>query len=144
MGATSWQALAWSHQYNRRSAQNRTSGKLAIQANRAALHRDPKFLAIQPARDAAMDLLSGAHLFQSIDNVITLKTGSDYEIFITHDVGAVEVIILVLPPAHVSPDPTDVGKLLVLSPWSDADDVILESSAEGAEVFRVRFSCSAK
>lgn len=111
---------------------------------RAALHSDPKFLAIQPARDAAMDMLSGGHLFQSIDDVITLNTDSDYAIIVTADVSVVEDPIFVLPLTEDSPEQTYAGKSLILRPWSDADDALLGRSSEDAEVFRVRFSASAK
>jgi hypothetical protein len=113
-------------------------------AKRAALHNDPRFLAIQPARDAAMDLLSGGHLFQSIGEVITLNTDSDYAIIITADTGAVSAPIFALPFASDSPEQTYSGRSLILRPWSDQDEELLKSSPTVAEVFRVRFSDSAK
>ncbi|WP_108815109.1 hypothetical protein [Loktanella sp. Alg231-35] len=113
-------------------------------ANRAALHSDPTFLAIQPARDAAMDMLSGGHLFQSIDDVITLNTDSDYAIIVTDDPHPVADPIFALPLTDDSPEQTYAGKSLILRPWSDADDALLGRSSEDAEVFRVRFSASAK
>lgn len=113
-------------------------------ANRAALHRDPTFLAIQPARDAAMDMLSGGHLFQSIDDVITLNTDRDYAIILIANVSAVEDPIIVLPLTDDSPEQTYAGKSIILRPWSDADDELLGRSPTEAEVFRVRFSSSAK
>lgn len=113
-------------------------------AKRAALHADPKFLAIQPARDAAMDLLSGGHLFQSLDDVITLNTDSDYAIIVTKHVDAVENPIIALPLTEDSPDKTYAGKSLILRPWGAADADLLSRKPEEAEVFRVRFSSSAK
>jgi hypothetical protein len=113
-------------------------------ARRAALHSDPKFLAIQPARDAAMDFLSGGHLFQSIDDVITLNTDSDYAIIITADVSSAADPIFALPITKDSPEQTYAGKSLILRPWGDTDDALLASPPRKAEVFRVRFSPSAK
>lgn len=111
---------------------------------REALHNDPRFLTIQPARDAAMDLLSGGHLFQSMEEVITLNTDSDYAIIIAKDDGLVSDPIFALPHASDSPEQTYAGKSLILRPWSDADEQLLKSSPTEAEVFRVRFSSSTK
>ena len=113
-------------------------------AKRAALHSDPKFLAIQPARDAAMDMLSGGHLFQSIDDVITLNTDSDYAIIVTADTNAVTDPIFALPLSGDSPEQTYAEKSLILRPWSEANEALLTSSPTEAEIFRVRFSPSAK
>ncbi len=113
-------------------------------AKREALHSDPTFLAIQPERDAAMDLLSGGHLFQSIDDVITLNTNSDYAIIVTADPHSVSAPIFALPFASDSPVETYSGRSLILRPWSDADEALLKSSPAIAEVFRVRFSSSAR
>lgn len=112
--------------------------------NRAALHSDPTFLAIQLARDAAMDMLSGGHLFQSIDDVITLNTDCDYAIIVTADLQAVADPIFVLPLTSDSPEQTYAGRSLILRPWSDADVTLLGRSPDEVEVFRVRFSSSAK
>ena len=112
--------------------------------NRAALHSDPNFLAIQPARDAAMDLLSGGHLFQSIDDVVTLNTDRDYAIIVTAESAAVEDPIFVLPLTEDSPEQTYAGKSLILRPWGEADEALLAGSPEIAEIFRVRFSATAK
>jgi hypothetical protein len=112
--------------------------------NRAALHSDPIFLAIEPARDAAMDLLSGGHLFQSMDELITLNTDSDYAIIISADTDAVSDPIFALPLTQDSPEQVYAGKSLMLRPWSAADDVLLKSAPTEAEVFRIRFSPSAK
>lgn len=113
-------------------------------ANRAALHSDPTFLAIQPARDAAMDMLSGGHLFQSIDDVIALNTDRDYAIILTADPHAAADPIFALPLTEDSPEQIYAGRSLVLRPWSDADEEFLGRSPTEAEVFRVRFSSSAK
>jgi len=107
---------------------------------RADLHSDPTFLAIQPARDAAMDILSGGHLFQSIDDVITLNTDSDYAIVIAQNVDVVSDPIFALPLTEDSPNQTYTGKSLMLRPWGDADEQLLNGSPAQAEVFRVRFS----
>lgn len=108
--------------------------------NRKAFHNDPRFVKIQPARDAAMDLLSGGHLFQSMDEVIALNTDSDYAIVIARDADAVSDPIFALPLASDSPEQTYAGKSIILRPWSDADEQLLNSSPTEAEVFRVRFS----
>ncbi len=123
------------------------SGSLArwpSAAKREALHNDPRFVAIRPARDAAMDLLSGGHLFQSLDDVITLNTDSDYAIIISANTDAVSDPIFVLPLTDDSPDQTYAGKSIMLRPWSEADEKLLQSSPADAEVFRIRFSPSAK
>lgn len=123
------------------------SGSLASwpsAGKREALHNDPRFLAIQPARDAAMDFLAGGHLFQSMDEVITLNTDSDYAIIIAKDDGLVSDPIFALPHASDSPEQTYAGKSIMLRPWGDADETLLKSSPIKAEVFRVRFSGSAK
>lgn len=111
---------------------------------REALHNDPRFLEIRPARDAAMDLLSGGHLFQSMDEVITLNTDSTYAIIITNDSSVVSDPIFALPLASDSPEQTYAGKSIMLRPWSEADEVLLKSSPAEAEVFRVQFSNSAQ
>ena len=109
-------------------------------AHRAAFHSDPKFVAIEAARDAAMDILSGGHLFQSIDDVITLRTDSDYAVVIAKDVSVVSDPIFALPLTADSAEQTYEGKSLMLRPWSDADEVLLNGTPTDAEVFRVRFS----
>ncbi|MEW7008157.1 hypothetical protein [Lentilitoribacter sp. EG35] len=111
---------------------------------RKALHNDPKFLAIQPARDAAMDFLTGGHLFESMDEVITLNTDSDYAIIITEDSNSISDPIFALPLASDSPEQTYAEKSLILRPWGDADEALLTSSSAEKEVFRIRFSNSAK
>ena len=87
-----------------------------------------------------MDLLSGGHLFQSMDEVIALNTDSDYAIVIARDADAVSDPIFALPLASDSPEQTYAGKSIILRPWSDADEQLLNSSPTEAEVFRVRFS----
>ena len=107
---------------------------------REDFHNEPKFVAIRPARDAAMDLISLGHLFQSMDEVITLNTDRDYAIVIAKNDGAVSDPIFALPIASDSPDQTYAGKSIMLRPWSDADEQLLKSSPSEAEVFRIRFS----
>ena len=123
------------------------SGSLASwpsAANRDALRHDPRFLKIQPARDAAMDFLSGGHLFQSIDDVITLNTDADYAIIIAADPTAAADPIFALPLSADSTDQTFAGKSLMLRPWSAADEDLLAGPPADALVFRVRFSSSAR
>ncbi len=122
-----------------------TSGSLASWPSaekREALHNDPVFVKIRPKRDAAMDLLSGGHLFQSIDEVIVLNTDSDYAIVIAKADGLVADPIFSLPLASDSPEQTYAGKSMMLRPWSDTDAQLLKMSPSEAEVFRVRFSAT--
>jgi len=111
---------------------------------RKDLHEDPVFLAIQPKRDAAMDMLSGGHLFQSMDEVITLNTDSDYAIILTADTDLVADPIFILPHTSDSPAQVYAGKSLMLRPWSEADESLLNVSPDVADVFRVRFSNSSQ
>ena len=113
-------------------------------ANREALHNDPRFLKIQPDRDAAMDFLTGGHLFHSLDDVVSLNTDRDYAIIVTDDIDAVSDPILVLPFASDGPEQTYTGKSLILRPWGVAEEALLKSPPAVAEVFRVRFSESSK
>ncbi|WP_294222074.1 hypothetical protein [uncultured Shimia sp.] len=48
--------------------------EMTAAGKRAALLNDLTFLAIPPTRDKTMYLLSGGHLFQSMDEVITRET----------------------------------------------------------------------
>ncbi|UZD92428.1 hypothetical protein [Cognatishimia activa] len=124
-----------------------TTGSIASwpSANhRAALHNDPRFLKIQPARDAAMEFLSGGHLFESIDDLITLNTDADYAFIISADPSISEDNIFALPLTDDSPEQSYAGKFLMLRPWSEASDELLKSNPATAEVFRVRFSPSAR
>ena len=124
-----------------------TSGSLArwpSAKKREDLHNDPVFVKIRPKRDAAMDLLSGGHLFQSLDEVIALNTDRDYAIVVAKDDGAVSDPIFVLPLASDSPEQTYAGKSLMLRPWSHADERMLNAPPTEAAVFRVRFSEAAQ
>ncbi|KMW58146.1 hypothetical protein AIOL_003117 [Candidatus Rhodobacter oscarellae] len=113
-------------------------------AHRAALHSDPRFLAVQPDRDAAMDLLSGGHLFQSMDDLIALNTDKDYAVIIAKHEADITDPIFVLPLAEDSPEQVFAGKSIILRPWSDADELLLGGAPTEALVFRVRFSPSAR
>ncbi len=90
------------------------SGSLASwpsAAARADLHTAPVFMDIQPARDVAMEMLSGGHLFEALDEVITLNTDSDYAFVITAKTEAVPDPIFVLPLTEDSTEQTYAGNL---------------------------------
>ncbi|MCR9136510.1 MAG: hypothetical protein NXI27_10980 [Alphaproteobacteria bacterium] len=106
---------------------------------RQALHNDPKFVAIRPERDAAMDVLSGGHLFQSMDEVVTLNTDSDYAIIIAKEDDGISNPIFALPLADDSPEQTYAGKSIMLRPWTEADQQLLSTPSGDVEVFRIRF-----
>jgi len=107
---------------------------------RAAFHNDPRFVKVRPERDAALDLLSDGHLFQSMDEVIALNTDSDYAVVISADANSMPEPIFTLPLISDSTAQDYAGKSISLFPWSNAAAHLLNSSPEQAAVFRVRFN----
>lgn len=107
-------------------------------AKRAAFQSDPGFLAIQPERDKRLEMSDG-HLFEPIDEVISLNTDADYAIVIAGDNSRLPEPIVSLPLSADTHDATFAGKSISLLPWSDAADDLLSLDPEQATVFRVRF-----
>ena len=106
---------------------------------RAGWHNDPL-----PERDSAMDVLLGGNLFQSMDEVITVNTDSDYAVIIAKGNPLDSDPIFDLPLTSDSPRQSYAGKSITLRPWSDAAERLLSNASDGVEVYRIRFNPTAQ
>ncbi|MCP5039071.1 MAG: hypothetical protein GY945_15870 [Rhodobacteraceae bacterium] len=123
-----------------------TSGALTTWPNAQAsvgFHQDPRFLKIQAERDAAFDMFSFGHAFQSMDDVITLNTDSDYAVIFAPSNPLESDPIFDLPLEPDSTGQSYAGKTFSLRPWSDAAEQLMSDTTSGVEVYRIRFNPAA-
>ncbi|MBL4633014.1 MAG: hypothetical protein JKY56_04035 [Kofleriaceae bacterium] len=111
---------------------------------RVGFHEDPRFTKVQPARDAAMEMFSFGNSIESMDEVITLNTDSDYAVIIAKSYPLSAAPIFRLPLSKDSPEQTYAGKSFSLLPWNAEVEQLMTSSADGVEVYRVRFNPAAQ
>ncbi len=124
-----------------------TNGSLATWPNaqaRIGFHEDSRFLNIQAERDAAFEMFSFGHAFQSMDEVITLNTDSDYAVIFARSNPLDSDPIFDLPLEADSPSQTYEGKSFSLRPWSDAAEQLLSDTPDSVEVYRIRFTPAAR
>jgi len=107
---------------------------------RIGFHEDPRFLKVQPARDAAFDMFSDGHAIETMNEVIALNTDSDYAVIIAESNPLVSDPIFDLPLQADSPQKTYAGKSFSLRPWNEAAEGLLSDTPEGVEVYRIRFN----
>ena len=107
-------------------------------AHRAAFLAEPGFVAIKPERDKRLDMSDG-HLFEPIDEIISLSTESDYAIVLAEEANTPKDPIFALPLAADSHEQTFDAKFVSLLPWGNAADDLIKLDPETATVFRVRF-----
>ena len=105
---------------------------------RADLHEDARFAPMIPERDAAMDILSDGHLFETMDEVITLNGDQDYAVILTKETDLVSDPIFALPWIAGSASEEFAGCRLHLRPWGAADDALLAGAPSEALVFKIR------
>lgn len=105
-----------------------------------AFHNDPRFLAVQEERDAALDVLIGGNFFEPLDAVIALKTDGDYAVIIAKKNPLDTDVYFEQPFATESPNKTHAGKTITLLPWCDAAEKLLASPASAAEVYKIRMN----
>lgn len=110
---------------------------------RIGFHKDPRFTKVQSARDAAMEMFSFGNSIESMDEVITLNTDSDYGVVIAKDYPLSAAPIFELPLAKDSPEQTYAGKSFSLLPWGDEVERLMANSADGVEVYKIRFNPTA-
>ena len=123
-----------------------TSGVFSTWPNAQAhidFHNDPRFLNVQVERDAAFDMFSFGNAFQSMDEVISLNTDSDYAVIFAANNPLDSDPIFDLPLEPDSPGQTYAGKKMSLRPWSDAAEELMSDAPDGVEVYRIRFSADA-
>ena len=104
--------------------------------HRADLHKDTRFVPMIPQRDAAMDVFSDGHLFETMDEVITLNSDHDYAVILS--AAAVEAPIFALQMVPETVSKTYLGRRLYLRPWSAADDALMQQSPDEVLVLRIR------
>lgn len=112
----------------------------AAAENRVGFHEDPRFTKLRPARDAALEAFSDGHAMQSMDEVITLNTNSDYAVVIATSYPLGAAPIFSLPLMSDSPRQTYAGKSFSLLPWSDETEQLMTTPSDGVEVYRIRFN----
>lgn len=105
--------------------------------HRADLHVDARFAPMIPERDAAMDLLSDGHLFETMDEVITLNSDQDYAVILTAQ-ATVEDPIFALALRSDSAAQSYQGHSLYLRPWTKRDEALMAGDPAEALVFRIR------
>lgn len=106
-------------------------------------HKDPRFLNVQVERDAAFDMFSFSHAFQSMDEVITLNTDSDYAVIFAQGNPMESDPIFDLPLEPDSQNQTYAGKNFSLRPWSEAAEHLMAETPDGVEIYRIRFDPAA-
>ena len=120
-----------------------TTGALStwpsVQA-RVGFHTDPRFKNIEVERDAAFEMFSFGHAFESLDEVISLNTDSDYAVIFAQGNPLEHAPIFDLPLELDSPSQTYAGKSFSLRPWNDAADQLLSNAPDGVEIYRIRFN----
>jgi hypothetical protein len=111
---------------------------------RIGFHNDPRFKTVQAERDAAFEMFSDGHAFQSMDEVITLNTDHDYAAIISKGNPLESDPIFDLPLEPDSPRQTYADKSFSLRPWSDAAERLLSETPDGVEVYRIQFNPAAR
>lgn len=111
---------------------------------RRDFHEDPRFKKVHAERDAAFEMFSAGHAFESMDEVISLNTDSDYAVIIASGNPVDSDPIFDLPLEPDSPSQFYVGRSFSLRPWSEAAEQLMSEAQDAVEVYRIRFSPSAK
>jgi hypothetical protein len=110
-------------------------------ANRAAFQKEPIFVGMKTERDEGLEMSDG-HLFEPIDETIVLNTENDYAVVIADEQNAPSEPIFSLPLSGDSPETDYDGKSIVLLPWGEAAEELLNCDPSRATVFRLRFEPS--
>jgi hypothetical protein len=105
---------------------------------RHGLDADPRFLALRPARDAALEVLDDSHLFQAQTLELELSTDQDYALVLAKDVDLDALIELPFDDGSLTK--RHAGRSLAVLPWGEATELLLAQPADNAEVYRVRFN----
>jgi len=110
--------------------------------NFARFHNDPRFIQARPLRDDAMEFLADGNFFSSLDEVVTLESDADYALIITENYPLHIERMLELTAAKDSPKQTYSGKSVVVHPWNNDTEQLMNTSSAEAIVFRIRFNPS--
>lgn len=105
------------------------------------LRGDERFAKHLPMRDEAMDLLSDGHIFDTTDDNIEISSDEEYGFIVSSEIPSSHVNSLVqLDLAEGGFNQEYLNKSLVLFPWSDDVENLLEKNPEDLTVLKVKFN----
>ncbi len=102
-------------------------------------HQDPRFLAVQEERDAAMEVFSFGHLFEALPKTISVDPERDYAVLIVAEGIDEAESLFNRPLADDSSSHEFAGKSIMLCPWNEQAQKLLEGPASEAQVLKIRF-----
>ena len=104
----------------------------------ARLLADPRFTALEPGRNAALELLDDRHVLAPVDQADVVDTHADYALVFSREPQA--DALFSTPIADDSINRARIGAYLSLYPWSSAADALVAGPPEQATVYRIRFN----
>ena len=106
--------------------------------HRIDFHVDPRFVAVQARRDAALTMSDG-HLFAPVTESVELSSDEDYALIVAAH-GIPDGALFRVPLTPESKSRVHEGKHLSLHRWNEACAQLLAGSQDDALVLRVRFN----
>ncbi|MEM7335088.1 MAG: hypothetical protein AAF490_23625 [Chloroflexota bacterium] len=101
---------------------------------------DERFARHRPIRDAAMDLLSDGHIFESTDSDIEISSDEEYGFIVSSEIPSHLSRLIQLDLADGSFNQEYSNKSLVLFPWSSDAEKLLEKNHGDSTVLKVKFN----
>ena len=104
------------------------------------LRGDERFAKHLPIRDAAMDLLSDGHIFDTTDRDIEVSSDEAYGFVVSSEIPSHIDSLVQLDLAEGSFNQEYSNKSLVLFPWSSDAEKLLEENQGDLTILKVKFN----